>query len=746
MLPLPELDDQDFQQIVEDAREMIPQLFPGWTDENYHDPGITLIELLAWLTEMQQFYLNRITPKNKIKFLKLMGLKLKEAVPARTDVTFSNVHKMLLIPAASRISAGDQVFETIEPLYLLPAQIEKILVCSEEDCRDFTPFNETHGLSYYAFGREAKKNNHLLIGLDQNLPRGIELSLVLHLYEDYPVKLGPQEEYDPEIIPPARVSWKYFGRQGEDSGWIPLEIVRDESHHFTRSGAIKFLLSAPMEATRFSPALDQNRFWIACFLQDDVYELPHQVEEICLNTVAVLQQYTLSEVHEFSSSGAAGMQFRLDSSLALHGYNQVQVKDENGCWVFWEEVADISLTKSGERVFSLKPDQHEKMIIVQFGDEERGMIPPPGSSNIRIISFQPEFKEQRWLGKSNGLPGQSFKLPVHPLLSEGFRLQVGERSNSAREMVWQDWQAVRDFAASGPYDRHYVLDEEQGIIYFGNHENGIIPLREDEANILLIGCRTGGGIRGNVKDHEINKLLEDEPELNLLQVTNHRPAYGGGEKETLMEAYQRLIAERSRPERAVTAADFEALALLTPGLRVARAKAVPLYRPGMRNYPDKQAPGQVTVAVMPYSEALTPVPSPGFKETVLRHLNHHRLLGTEIHIVAPDYVKISVYTAVVVAPGTVRGEEKIIRELDRLLQPLDRDALSRGWPFGRTVYRGDIYEVINRIPGVEYVKDLWISAEGNGIRRELSDDVEIPPCGLVYPGDHQIEIINRNDL
>jgi hypothetical protein len=47
---------------------------------------------------------------------------------------------------------------------------------------------------------------------------------------------------------------------------------------------------------------------------------------------------------------------------------------------------------------------------------------------------------------------------------------------------------------------------------------------------------------------------------------------------------------------------------------------------------------------------------------------------------------------------------------------------------------------------VEYVKELWLIAEGSGIRRELSGDVEIPPCGLVYPGDHEIEIINRNDL
>ncbi len=745
MLPLPELDDQDFQQIVDDARKMIPQLFPGWTDENYHDPGITLIELLAWLTEMQQFYLNRITRKNELKFLNLMGIKLRSALPARTDVTFSAVPKMMSIPAASRLAAGDQIFETTEPLYLLPAQIDKILVYSEKDYREFTSFNETRGLYYYAFGRDARKNNKLLIGLDQNLPAGVELSLALHLYEDYPVKPGPAGEYEAEIIPPARVAWKYYGREGEESVWRPLTILLDESAHFTKSGSIKFLLPDAMEATRISPALDRQRFWIACFLEDDVYELPPRVEDICLNTVSVVQQSTLSEIHDFSSSGESSMQFKLASSIALYGCNQVQIKDENGDWIFWKEVADISMCEAGERKFSLKRNEGQE-IIIEFGDGQRGMIPPPGSNNIRLISFQPSFNEQRWLGPSNGLPGQSFELPVHPLLDLEFRLQVGKRSNAAQEMVWQDWQAVDDFIASGPSDRHYVLEEEPGVIYFGNHENGIIPEREEQANLLLIGYRTGGGIKGNVKDYEINRILEDEPLLKTLQVANHRSAYGGSPKETIIEARKRLKSERRRPERAVTAADYEALALLTPGLRVARVKAVSLYRPGMRNYPDRQAQAQVTVAVMPYSEVLTPVPSPGFRETVYRHLNRHRLLSTEIHVVSPDYVRINVYAAVVVAPGTVRAEERITRELDQFLQPLDRDDLSRGWPFGRTVYRGDIYEVINRVQGVEYVKDLWISAEGNKLRRELSGDVELPPCGLVYPGDHEIEIINRHDL
>ncbi len=745
MLPLPELDDLDFQEIITDAKKMIPQLFAGWTDENYHDPGITFIELLAWLTEMQQFYLNRITDKNELKFLKLMGIRLRAAVSAQTDVTFSNVDKMFLLPAASSLAAGDQIFETTESLYLLPHKIDKILVYSENDYRDFTSFNETRGLFYPAFGQDAKKNNKLLIGLDQDLPAGLELSMVLHLFEDYPIKPGPWDETATEFIPPARISWKYYGREDATSGWRPLTIQLDESAHFTRSGRIKFVVPGPMEAISFNPAADRNRFWLAAFLEEDVYELPPRLEDICLNTVSVQQQSTQSTVQAFSGSGASHLEIKLANSLAVNGENQLQIQDENGDWLFWKEVTDLSKCNAEEKVFRFNRQTGQE-VLIQFGDGHHGTIPPAGSNNIRLISFPPGFGEQRWLGRSNGLPGQSFALPVYPVMRQNFRLQVGKKARDNGEMVWQDWQAVDDFAASGPSDRHYILDEEQGQIYFGNHENGIIPSREEQVNILLLGYQTGGGLRGNVKDYEINRLAENIPALPSLQVANHRPAYGGQSKETLEDAKHRLKTQRRTPHRAVTTADFEALALLTPGLRVARVKAVPLYKPGMKNYPNKQAEAQVTVAVMPYSEALTPLPSPGFRETVLRHLHRHRLLSTEVHVVAPDYIRVSVYAAVVVAPGTVRGKEKILQELDRFLQPLDRDDPSRSWPFGRTVYRGDIYEVMNRIPGVEYVKELWLIAEGSGIRRELSGDVELPPCGLVYPGDHEIEIINRNDL
>jgi hypothetical protein len=72
MLPLPNLDDRSYDDLVEQARSLISVECPEWTDHNPSDPGIILIELLAWLTEMTLYQVDRIPDKNIETFLGLL--------------------------------------------------------------------------------------------------------------------------------------------------------------------------------------------------------------------------------------------------------------------------------------------------------------------------------------------------------------------------------------------------------------------------------------------------------------------------------------------------------------------------------------------------------------------------------------------------------------------------------------------------------------------------------------------------
>jgi len=72
ILPLPNLDDLTYADLVAEARALIPSHYPEWTDHNPSDPGIALIELLAWLTEMVNYRVNQVPDNNYQIFLKLL--------------------------------------------------------------------------------------------------------------------------------------------------------------------------------------------------------------------------------------------------------------------------------------------------------------------------------------------------------------------------------------------------------------------------------------------------------------------------------------------------------------------------------------------------------------------------------------------------------------------------------------------------------------------------------------------------
>ena len=88
MIPKVNLDDRTFQEIKEEAIALIPRYCPEWTNHNDSDPGITLIELFAWMTEMTMYRLNKVPAKTYLAMLELMGLDLTPAQSARAVVEF----------------------------------------------------------------------------------------------------------------------------------------------------------------------------------------------------------------------------------------------------------------------------------------------------------------------------------------------------------------------------------------------------------------------------------------------------------------------------------------------------------------------------------------------------------------------------------------------------------------------------------------------------------------------------------
>ena len=105
MIPPPKLDDRSFNDIVEEAISMIPRYAPEWTNHNPSDPGITLIELAAWMTDLLIYRLNQVPDKNYVAFLNLLGIKLRAPRAAKGLLRFALVEGA----AKQRVPRGTQV-------------------------------------------------------------------------------------------------------------------------------------------------------------------------------------------------------------------------------------------------------------------------------------------------------------------------------------------------------------------------------------------------------------------------------------------------------------------------------------------------------------------------------------------------------------------------------------------------------------------------------------------------------------
>ena len=86
-LVAPKLDDRRFQDIVDEAKKRIPHYTKEWTDHNVSDPGVTLVELFAWMTDIILYRLNQVPDRHYIKFMEMLGITLQEPVPAKVPVT-----------------------------------------------------------------------------------------------------------------------------------------------------------------------------------------------------------------------------------------------------------------------------------------------------------------------------------------------------------------------------------------------------------------------------------------------------------------------------------------------------------------------------------------------------------------------------------------------------------------------------------------------------------------------------------
>ena len=133
---VPNLDDRRFQDIVDEAKRLIPVLCPEWTAFDETDPGVAIVELFAWMSEMVIYRLNQVPDAFYTRMLHLMGAELYPPRAATAQLTFwlaPDFSQTARIAAGTEVATrGDDpiVFTTLEDVVVEPTELTMVMTVS----------------------------------------------------------------------------------------------------------------------------------------------------------------------------------------------------------------------------------------------------------------------------------------------------------------------------------------------------------------------------------------------------------------------------------------------------------------------------------------------------------------------------------------------------------------------------------------------------------------------------------------
>src|SRR5437867_1097802 len=226
-LEAPNLDDRQYSDIVAEAKTLIARYAPEWTNYNESDPGITLVELFSWLSEILIYRLNQVPDLNYIKFLQLLGIELQTAQPAAAELTFIPARPDLvstIIPIQTQIPATSDagtplLFETDESLVVIGAILAAVQTFDGFGYIVQTEKNGNAGQWFHPFGQNPKPGSALMLGFRSSVafPQD-QINLAVTLFTSSTGR--PVIQCAGALVPPATLAWEYWN----GSLWVTINI------------------------------------------------------------------------------------------------------------------------------------------------------------------------------------------------------------------------------------------------------------------------------------------------------------------------------------------------------------------------------------------------------------------------------------------------------------------------------------------------------------------------------------------
>ncbi len=437
-LELPVLDDRNYEQLLEDAKRRIPSHTPEWTNFDVEsDPGITLVQLFAFLTDNLLYRANRIPERNRLKFLQLLGIPLQPAAPAQGIVAIRNERgpvQALTLPAGVILTAGNVRFLTRNGLSVLPVEgqvyykqpVDRASERHAELARQFDAVRQARLAQAAATGSPAP-------------------DVDLRFYETRSPRLPSASEPNPvfDLTGDTLDGAVYIALLAPNS--VPLDTAREALAHKTLSLGV-----VPALADDAPPLLPQVRSAQRLPAPALVYEMP---DTSVSSSVRYVRLRVVQEPDVLGNAPAGIVQLDLPGAAGLR------------TWEFGEPLDE----GSGDYPPRLEDEKVKARLLTWL----RIKVAAPNATQVRQaihVANEP-------LGSGNGEPDQSATLANTPVIADSLRLETQNEDG-----LWQLWRLTDDLLAADEDDKVFSLDPEAGEIRFGDGLRGVRPGR-------AAGCR-----------------------------------------------------------------------------------------------------------------------------------------------------------------------------------------------------------------------------------------------------------------
>ena len=667
-LPIPNLDDRRFDDLVAEAITRIEAHTPEWSNIAPGDPGSALIDMFAWLAETILYRQNLIPLRQRRAFINLLGMPLRPAAPA-TGVVCVDAGPL---PLPAPILAGQAQFK-----------VGRVTFTSTTDLQP-TPLQLVPMIK--ARHREAD---------DVSQARLIALLRTLYNY-DQPVPFVAQPAFGPDGT--LRLAGAL-----DNQIWLALVTPKGFA---SSSAAVRTALAALAAkdgtlAMGLAPVSDIP----GTLAFDQATSLPARTLDWAVVTQdgsGGVRQIPLEVVDDTSKGGRAGgvALLRLPSNAAL----LAPPPPPNSGDPMYAGIAG----QPPELPVDITPDRVVMWLTLTTSDPAftLGWL---GVNAVGIIGQAIETDEP--LGTATGEGDATFTLSGTSVDPASLVLRVWPQ-NAVQP---QTWTRIDNFGGAARNDTVYVLDPTTGTVSFGDGVRGIRP--PSGAVIVAARYAHGGGSATNLQPGTIKAIQPSTAGT----VRHEWPTTGGSDGESVADAERRIPAFLANRDRAVTADDFQALAMATPGVTLGRATVAQGLMPGADAAATRTGvPGVVSVFVWPHQPVAlgaTPVATLAQLQQVFAWLRQRILIGTQLFVLAAEPVPVYAGVGIRVLSGAdaLAAAQGVQQALAAYLWPLPSGGPDQGgWPLGRTVASDELLTQAARVSGVLAADQVVLYQQSGG--------------------------------